>query len=162
LLVDDADAPAMARPRVAAGALIRDPHGRILVVKPSYKDGWDLPGGYVEPGESPAAACRRELREELSLDRIPGRLLVVDWAPHPIEGDKLLFVFDCGTLAGASKAEPDGIEIVEAQFVAIAHVKRMMLPRLARRITVAVAGPLDAYAEHGMAVTSAHPASSDS
>lgn len=46
----------MATPRVAAGVLIRDAAGRILLVKPTYKDGWEIPGGYVEPDESPAAA----------------------------------------------------------------------------------------------------------
>ena len=55
----------MATPRVAAGALIRNPAGQILLVKPTYKDGWDIPGGYVEPGESPGAACLRELKEEI-------------------------------------------------------------------------------------------------
>jgi 8-oxo-dGTP diphosphatase len=40
--------------------------------------------GYVDAGESPAAACRRELREELGIDRQPQRLLVMEWAPkHP-------------------------------------------------------------------------------
>jgi 8-oxo-dGTP diphosphatase len=53
----------MATPRMAAGIAIRDPGGRILLVRPTYKDGWDIPGGYVEPGESPAEACRRELKE---------------------------------------------------------------------------------------------------
>jgi ADP-ribose pyrophosphatase YjhB (NUDIX family) len=43
----------MARPRVAAGLLIRDDTGRVLLVKPTHKDGWDIPGGYVEPGETP-------------------------------------------------------------------------------------------------------------
>ena len=54
---DDSTLPPMATPRVAAGALIRAPAGRILLVTPTYKDGWEIPGGYVEPGESPAAAC---------------------------------------------------------------------------------------------------------
>jgi ADP-ribose pyrophosphatase YjhB (NUDIX family) len=44
----------MARPRVAAGLLVHDDQGRVLMVKPTYKDGWDIPGGYVEPDESPA------------------------------------------------------------------------------------------------------------
>ena len=54
-----------ATPRVAAGALFFDDQGRVLLVHPTYKDTWDIPGGYVERGESPAAACRRELKEEL-------------------------------------------------------------------------------------------------
>jgi len=35
----------MATPRVAAGVLFRDAQGRVLLVKPTYKDGWDIPGG---------------------------------------------------------------------------------------------------------------------
>src|SRR3954453_1136775 len=77
----------MARPWVAAGVLVHDEEGRLLMVRPTSKDGWDIPGGYVEPDESPADAARRELREELGVDRQPGRLLVVDWAPRPQEGD---------------------------------------------------------------------------
>jgi 8-oxo-dGTP diphosphatase len=34
----------------------------------SYPDVWDLPGGHVDPGESPADALTRELREELGVD----------------------------------------------------------------------------------------------
>ena len=33
---------------VAAGALITDPAGRILLVKPNYRDHWTLPGGICE------------------------------------------------------------------------------------------------------------------
>jgi 8-oxo-dGTP diphosphatase len=144
--------PAMATPRVAAGVLIRDAAGRILLVKPSYKDGWDIPGGYVEPSESPAAACQRELREELGFDRAPGRLLLVDWAPHPVEGDKLLFVFDGGTLVDASEVLPDGDEVAEARFVAVPDVEPLMPERLVRRIRAAATTPADAYAENGMSV----------
>lgn len=106
--------PPMATPRVAAGALIRDAEGRILLVKPTYKEGWDIPGGYVEPGESPAEACKRELAEEIGLDRDPGRLLLVDWPPHPAEGDKLLFIFHGGSLENAAEVCPDRDEIAEA------------------------------------------------
>ena len=79
----------MATPRVAAGALIFDEQGRILLVKPGYKDGWEIPGGYVEPGESPRDACIREIQEELGLSIPIGGHLVVDWAPAENEGDKL-------------------------------------------------------------------------
>ena len=70
-----------ARKRMAATALFRDAEGRVLVVDPVYKAAWDLPGGAVEADESPHAACRREVVEELGLDRPPGRVLAVDWVP---------------------------------------------------------------------------------
>jgi hypothetical protein len=62
----------LARKRMAAGALFRDGAGRPLLVDPVYKDTWDLPGGAVEAEESPHAACRREVAEELGLDRPAG------------------------------------------------------------------------------------------
>jgi 8-oxo-dGTP diphosphatase len=144
----------MARPRVAAGILVHDDQGRVLMVKPTYKDGWDIPGGYVEPDESPAQAAERELAEELNLHRPPGRLLVVDWAPHPAEGDKLLFVFDGGRLSSSDVAvlSPDGDEIAEARFWSADDLDELAPARLVRRLRLA----LDAlntgqtlYAERG-------------
>jgi 8-oxo-dGTP diphosphatase len=67
------------------GSLFRDEDGRVLLVDPVYKPTWDLPGGAVEKEESPHAACRREVAEELGLDRPPGRVLVVDWIPSRTE-----------------------------------------------------------------------------
>src|SRR5215472_6788580 len=64
----------------AAGALFTDGAGRVLLVKPNYRDHWSLPGGILEHGEPPHEACRREIGEELGLDITPGRLLVVGWA----------------------------------------------------------------------------------
>src|SRR4051794_32630051 len=70
----------------------------------------EFPGGYVEPGESLHAARTRELMEEIGLARDLEQLLVVDWAPSPDEGDKLLFVFDGGIMSDAQAAalSPDG------------------------------------------------------
>ncbi|GAB6898082.1 NUDIX domain-containing protein [Kineosporia succinea] len=146
--------PPVARPVTGAGALITDGGTRLLLVKPTYKDGWEVPGGFVEPDESPAAACARELREEIGLDRPTGRLLVVDWAPAPPHGDKLLFVFDGGVLrpAEADALVVDGNEISEARFVELADLPGLVVDRLARRLEVAwraqEAG-LSLYAEHG-------------
>ncbi len=62
--------------RMGAGAIVRDPSGRVLIVKPTYKEGWELPGGAVEDGESPAEATTllveragRRLATVLSGDR---------------------------------------------------------------------------------------------
>jgi len=144
----------MARPWVAAGVLVHDEEGRLLMVRPTYKDGWDIPGGYVEPDESPAQAAEREVAEELGLHRRPGRLLVVDWAPHPAEGDKLLFVFDGGTL---TPTEVDGLqlgpdEIAEARYWLLDDVQQLAPARLVRRLELALKALMTGqtlYAERG-------------
>jgi ADP-ribose pyrophosphatase YjhB (NUDIX family) len=145
----------MARPRVAAGLLIRDRQGQVLMVKPTYKDGWDIPGGYVEPDESPAQACAREVAEELGLKVRPGNLLVVDWAPHPAEGDKLLFIFDGGLHTDDDPPPiPDQVEIAEARYWPPDAFESLTPARLARRLHLAVAAATDGapvYAEHGVA-----------
>jgi 8-oxo-dGTP pyrophosphatase MutT (NUDIX family) len=87
-----------ATPRVVAAALCRDASGHVLLVHPTHKDTWDLPGGYVESGEFPAAACQRGITEELGLDWLPHRLISVDWIPHGFKDEKLFFLFDCGDL----------------------------------------------------------------
>ncbi|HWG65189.1 MAG TPA: NUDIX domain-containing protein, partial [Streptosporangiaceae bacterium] len=76
--------------------------GRILLVDPTYKPDWDLPGGMAEANEPPADAVRRELREELGLGIQVGDLLCVDWvSPHGPWDDLLNFIFDGGTLTAS-------------------------------------------------------------
>ena len=55
---------------VTAGAVIRDNEGRVLLLKHRFRPGtgWGMPGGFVEKGEQPEAALRRELREEVGLE----------------------------------------------------------------------------------------------
>lgn len=62
---------------VAAKAIITSHTGNVLVVKPTYKDGWQLPGGLVEPHEDPQTALIRELAEELQLHVKPEEVKLV-------------------------------------------------------------------------------------
>jgi mutator protein MutT len=78
------DPQARRGPIVAAGAVVVDAEGRVLLIRrghaPSVGE-WTLPGGRVEPGETPEDAVVRELREETSLDgRVSASLGVVTLA----------------------------------------------------------------------------------
>jgi 8-oxo-dGTP pyrophosphatase MutT (NUDIX family) len=85
---------------IAAGVLLFDEQDRVLLVDPTYKPGWEFPGGVVEPGEAPARAGVREVAEEtgIHLTDVP-RLLLVDWErPDPPGYGGLRLLFDGGRL----------------------------------------------------------------
>ncbi|MEW1646400.1 NUDIX hydrolase [Streptomyces sp. NPDC091219] len=145
----------MAHPRMAAGALFFDDADRVLLVEPSYKDYRDIPGGYVEHGESPRQACVREVCEELGINPHIGRLLVVDWAPNPGEGDKVLYLFDGGRLT-ADECQHIALQANELRGYAFhdaGELPELTIPRLVRRITAGIqahAAGLTAYLEQGV------------
>lgn len=141
-----------ATPRVAAGALFVD-GSRVLLVRKTYGNRWDIPGGYVDRGESPAEACVREIREELGIERAAIRVLVHDWAPNDREGDKLLYVFDCGTLGpDESRITLDRTELDRHEWVEVGQLPQYVIPRLARRLAAAYRAQAEGvtlYLEHG-------------
>ncbi|MCI3275250.1 NUDIX hydrolase [Streptomyces cylindrosporus] len=91
---------------IAAGVLLFDEQDRVLLVDPTYKAGWEFPGGVVEPGEAPARAGMREVVEETGIHLVDvPRLLVVDWeAPRPPGYGGLRLLFDGGRLDSAEAA----------------------------------------------------------
>jgi 8-oxo-dGTP diphosphatase len=99
-------APDPPRIPASAGALIHDRQGRLLILKPTYKKGWTIPGGQIDPsGESPWDACRRETEEECGLVVEHGRLVCVDFlTPRPGRPGGMRFLFDCGTFSPAGLA----------------------------------------------------------
>lgn len=126
--------------RMGAGCLFWDEDGRVLLLKPTYKPGWEIPGGVVEQDESPQACCRREVREETGLDRPIGRLLVVDYNhPTAVKTESLMFIFEGGRLSPAEIAAiqlPEQ-ELCEFNFFAIEQLPPAMTDSLRRRVQAA-------------------------
>ncbi|GAA5058402.1 8-oxo-dGTP pyrophosphatase MutT (NUDIX family) [Thermocatellispora tengchongensis] len=154
---------ALPRKRVSAGVLFFDGLGRVLLVDPVYKEPWEIPGGTVELDESPRDGAAREVREELGLDRAPGRLLAVDWVGAWAErSEGLAFVYDGGVLSPADVAgirlqaeELRGYAFVEIDAVAerlippSAHRVRSCAAARARGETVELMGGLPVAADRG-------------
>jgi 8-oxo-dGTP pyrophosphatase MutT (NUDIX family) len=130
-----------ARKRVAADVLISNKAGLVLLVEPTYKDFWDLPGGMAEANEPPSAAAERELREELGLDIHVGRPLALDWdGPHGPWDDQLVFVFDGDVLTDDQVATLRIVdpELASFAFLALDDAVGRLRPDMAERLTRAV------------------------
>ena len=127
-------------PRVpaSAGALIFDRRGRLLILKPTYKSGWTIPGGVMEAdGETPWQACQREVREECGLDIADGRLVCTDFRlPTQANPGGIRFLFDCGELCDSAftalvlQAE----EIAEHRLVPLAEALPLLRKPIRRRV----------------------------
>lgn len=86
--------------RMAAGCLFFNDAGQVLLVKPTYKPTWEIPGGIVEKDESPKQCCRREVNEEIGIQQEIGRLLVIDYNAQVGEKtESLQFIFYGGVLS---------------------------------------------------------------
>jgi len=152
-------APAVPPPAipVSAGALIFDRAGRLLILKPTYKSGWTIPGGVMEAdGETPWQACRREVREECGIEVSAGRLACMDFrAPRPGRPGGIRYLFDCGVLAdqvlAAIVVQPD--EVSEHQLAPLPDALDLLRRPIRRRVRAATRGlGAVAYLEDGRPV----------
>jgi len=141
---------------VSAGALIYDRAGRLLILKPTYKSGWTIPGGVMEAdGESPWEACQREVREETGLEVSRGQLVVMDFRrPKEARPGGIRFLFDCGQVSDAAladlKLQPE--EISEFRLVPLPDALGLLRGPIRRRVRAATKGRGLVYLEHGRPV----------
>jgi 8-oxo-dGTP diphosphatase len=126
VLVERAAAVA-AWPVVVATALLRD--GAVLAAQrtrpPELAGRWELPGGKVEPGETPEAALIRELNEELGIDTWASCLAPLSFASHGYPDFHLLMpLFACRKWEGV----PHAHEHVALKWVAPRDLGRYPMP----------------------------------
>lgn len=113
---------ARSRKLVVAG-LLREPGSGAVLLSQRRADQamplqWELPGGKVEPGEDPAVALRRELREELDLDAEVGSVYDVVFHRYP-EFDLVMLVYHCQF---PSTQQPVAREVAQVRWVAPAQL----------------------------------------
>ena len=124
---------------MGAGALFLNEQGEILIVKPTYKDHWSIPGGVVDENESPRAACIREIKEELGLIVPSLSFICVDYRTATTDRDECLqFIFSGGVITTTQiatiKLPTD--ELSEFKFMDATDASPLLSVGLRQRITL--------------------------
>jgi 8-oxo-dGTP diphosphatase len=119
---------------VSAGALIFDSAGRLLILKPTYKSGWTIPGGVMEADG------------EVSR----GRLAAMDFRPaKPGRLAGIRYLFDCGQVddeaLASVKLQPE--EISDSRLVSLTEAFTLLRGPISRRVQSATQGHF--YLEDG-------------
>ena len=122
----------------------RDGAGRVLLVRDRDSGRWTLPGGIVEPDETPADAALRELLEEAGTPATLTRLAAVVGGPgcetRYANGDRIAWVA-CVFSAQLAEVPPraDGVEVTEARLVPAGTLPSLDLRDDAQRFLAAEA-----------------------
>ncbi len=112
-------------------AVIRDEAGRLLLQEKSAGDGWSLPAGAIEPGETPEQSVIREVREETGLLVEPRRILDV------FGGSAFRFTYSNGDAVEYTvvlylcAAVGTGMDPLDRETKSLRYFTRTEIPRLA-------------------------------
>ena len=109
---------------VTAGAVITDERGRVLLLNHVFRtgSGWGIPGGFMEKGEQPEEAIRRELREEIGLELERAEIAFVRTLKKPSQVE---IIFRC---RARGKTESQSIEIKSAEWFALDQFPKGLPP----------------------------------
>lgn len=130
--------------RMIGHAVFRDGQGRVLLTETTYKQDWELPGGVIEPDESPRVGAAREVTEEIGIAVTFGQPALIDWMPPYLGwGDAVEFIYDGGTLPDnvvAGLAPVDTYEIRALHWVSAEDLDQHVTELSARRIRLVLDG----------------------
>ena len=103
---------------VTAGAVVLDAEGRVLLLEHRFRtgSGWGIPGGFIEKGEQPEEALRRELREEVGLELESAEIAFVRTLKRPTQ---IEIVFRCRARGSTTRKN---IEIKSADWFTLDHL----------------------------------------
>lgn len=126
----------LAKKPVSAAAVYFDAEGKVLLVKPNYRDTWQLPGGSTEKVESPYDACLREVKEELGAKFPVKNLLLIEYFKLDPERELIHLVFNGGTLdsQAISKIVIQKEELDDYGFYALDTALNMVSPLAKARV----------------------------
>ncbi|MCM0674305.1 NUDIX domain-containing protein [Micromonospora phytophila] len=120
----------------SVSAVVRNADGELLLGQRADDGRWSVVSGFVEPGEQPATAVVREVREETGLEVEPVRLSSVVSHPHTYpNGDRCEYLnlgFQCRLVGGTAQVNDD-------ESLAVGWFAPDRLPELDRhaRLTIA-------------------------
>lgn len=136
---------------MSAGALLFNEREELLIVKPTYKDHWLIPGGSVEENESPRAGCLREVKEEIGIAIKDARLVCVGYVPaHKEKTESLHFIFYGGIVSGDGIALAKG-ELSDYRFLGVDDAIPLLGKNFGKRLPKCIAAfkqGIVVYLEH--------------
>lgn len=124
------------RKRMGSGVIIRNPKGEILILKTTYKNHWEIPGGVVEKNESPRQTAEQEVLEEIGLTINIGSCLVIHYrSAQDKQDENIMFVFDGGVITDETKLRLSRKEISEAKFLSFKDAISLVGIRITSRLS---------------------------
>lgn len=114
--------------RIGVFGIITDEKDRVLLCHRRDFDLWNLPGGGVDPGESPWGALVREIEEETGLEAAPVHLSGVYSKP---ESNEIVFSFFCRVTGGAGRFTDEADRI---EYFSLERIPKNTVPKQVERI----------------------------